>query len=196
MVKCPWESEHARIKSSCLLHPVVCECVLGCGSSRVFQWKPPKVLPTEQRVGTMRPHSVTERSEVLIHATTWMNLENITPYRSPSLWKVLEKTRGKSGLQDSKCSSKAAVVKAADIDRRTDKRMKHEKAKKQILIHGHYLWWKRHYRAWEKDSLFKNSAWFQGGYLFVPLLPPPRPRAGKYAHEKILVSPAVQEMHI
>lgn len=125
------------------------------------KWKPPKVLPTEQRVRTMRLHSVTERSEVLIHATMWMNLENIMPYRSPSLWKILEKTRGKSGLQDSKCSSKAAVVKAVDIDRRTDKRMKQEKAKKQILIHGHYLWRKRHYRAWEKDGLFKNSAWFR-----------------------------------
>ena len=49
----------------------------------VRRWKQPKYQWTDEQINkmwyihTMRYYSATKRNEILVHATTWMNLENI-----------------------------------------------------------------------------------------------------------------------
>lgn len=54
------------------------------------RWKQPKCPSTEERgvggrsISTMEYHSVLKRKEILTHATTWLNLENVVLSKTPS----------------------------------------------------------------------------------------------------------------
>ena len=56
---------------------------------RVKQWIQPRCLPTDEQIRNMVPHTMeyypdTKRSQVLIHTTMWINLENMLSKRNLS----------------------------------------------------------------------------------------------------------------
>lgn len=74
----------------------------------------------------------------------------------------MKKTKGETHSANSKSSSEATVVKAVDTDRRAGKRVKQQKAEKQILTHVDIIYDESNTTEHGKRTAFSKIVLYSG----------------------------------